>query len=62
MSRRSPSEVQLCSEDRLVLEVRASSRSAPHAEVVRAHERTSLRNFASVRRVARCTSSTLGME
>lgn len=36
MSRRSPFEVQLCSEDRLVLEVRASSRSAPHSEVVRA--------------------------
>ena len=36
MSRRSPFEVQLCSEVRTVLEVRASSRSAPHAEVVRA--------------------------
>ena len=36
MSRRSPFEVQLCSEDRSVLELRASSRSAPHSEVVRA--------------------------
>jgi len=36
VSRRSPFEVLLCSEDRLVLEVRASSRSAPFAEVVRA--------------------------
>ena len=36
MSRRSPFEVQLCSEDRMVLEGRSSSRSAPHAEVIRA--------------------------
>lgn len=36
MSRRSPFEVDLCSEDRRVLEERASSRTAPHAEVVRA--------------------------
>ena len=36
VSRRSSFEVQLCSADRKVLEVRASSRSAPHAEVVRA--------------------------
>jgi hypothetical protein len=36
VSRRSPFEVQLSSEDRSVLEERASSRSAPHAEVVRA--------------------------
>ena len=36
MSRRSPFEVCLCSEDRAVLEERASSRSAPHREVVRA--------------------------
>ena len=36
MSRCSPFEVHLCSEDRSVLEVRASSRSAPHAVVVRA--------------------------
>jgi transposase len=36
VSRRSPFEVQLCSEDRSVLEVRALSRTAPHAEVIRA--------------------------
>jgi transposase len=36
VSRRSPFEVRLCSEDRTVLEERASSRSAPHSEVVRA--------------------------
>lgn len=36
MSRRSPFEVSLCSEDRAVREERAASRSAPHGEVVRA--------------------------
>jgi transposase len=36
MSRRSPFEVRLSPEDRAVLEERASSRTAPHAEVVRA--------------------------
>lgn len=36
MSRRSPFEVCLCSEDRAVLDERASSRNAPHAVVVRA--------------------------
>lgn len=36
MSRRSPFEVHLCSEDRKVLGERATSRSAPHSEVVRA--------------------------
>lgn len=36
MCRRSPFEVCLCSEDRAVLEERASSRIAPHAVVVRA--------------------------
>ena len=36
MSRRSPFEVQLCREVRLVLEGRSSSRCASHAEVVRA--------------------------
>ena len=36
MSRRSPFEVCLCSEDRAVLEERASSRKSPHAVVVRA--------------------------
>jgi len=36
VSRRSPFEVNLCSGDRAVLEERASSRSAPHSEVVRA--------------------------
>ena len=36
MSRRSPFEVQLCNEDRKVLEERASSRTAAYAEVVRA--------------------------
>jgi transposase len=36
MSRRSPFEVQLSSEERSVLEGRASSRTAAHAEVVRA--------------------------
>lgn len=36
MSRRSPFEVQLSAEDRAVLEARASSRMAAHAEVVRA--------------------------
>lgn len=36
MSRRSPFVVRLSSEDRAVLEERASSRSAPHAVVVRA--------------------------
>jgi transposase len=36
MSRRSPFDVRLSSEDRAVLEERASSRTAAHAEVVRA--------------------------
>ena len=36
MSRRSPFEVQLCSEDRTVLEARASARTVAHAEVIRA--------------------------
>lgn len=36
MSRRSPFEVRLCCEDRAVLQDRASSRTAAHAEVVRA--------------------------
>jgi hypothetical protein len=36
MSRRSPFEVRLSLEDRLVLEERASSRTAAHAMVVRA--------------------------
>lgn len=37
MSRPSPFEVRLSLEDRAILEERASSRTAPHAEVVRAH-------------------------
>jgi transposase len=36
VSRRSPFEVQLSADERAVLEERASSRSAAHAEVVRA--------------------------
>jgi transposase len=36
MSRRSPFEVQLSSVDRQVLEERASSRTAPHSQVIRA--------------------------
>jgi transposase len=36
MSRRSPFEVHLCSDEREILEDRASSKSAPHAVVVRA--------------------------
>jgi transposase len=36
VSRRSPFQVQLCDGDRAVLEERASSRSLPHAQVVRA--------------------------
>ena len=36
MSRRSPFGVQLCGTDRTILEERASSRTAPHSQVVRA--------------------------
>ena len=36
MSRRSRFDVHLCGDERKILEDRASSRSAPHSEVVRA--------------------------
>jgi transposase len=58
VSRRSPFRVRLCDEERVVLERRASSRSASHAEVVRARivllAATHARNVDIAERVGVC--------
>jgi transposase len=58
VSRCSPFEVQLCCEDRRVLEVRASSLSAPHAHVLRARivllAAEGVRNIDIAKRVGVC--------
>ena len=58
MSRRSPFEVQLSLEERSILEVRASSRTVPHATVVRARvvllAAAGMQNVEIARRVGVC--------